>query len=42
MDAGFRRLRYCRYADDFLIGVIGEAMREGSCRSQDLPDRYWP
>lgn len=23
MDAGFRRLRYCRYADDFLIGVIG-------------------
>ena len=23
MDAGYRRLRYCRYADDFLIGVIG-------------------
>lgn len=23
MDPGFRRLRYCRYADDFLIGVIG-------------------
>ncbi len=22
-DAGFRRLQYCRYADDFLIGVIG-------------------
>jgi RNA-directed DNA polymerase len=22
-DAGYRRLRYCRYADDFLIGVIG-------------------
>ena len=21
MDAGFRRLRYCRYADDFLIGA---------------------
>jgi RNA-directed DNA polymerase len=23
LDAGYRRLRYCRYADDFLIGVIG-------------------
>lgn len=23
MDSGFRRLRYCRYADDFLVGVIG-------------------
>ncbi len=23
MDANFRRLRYCRYADDFLVGVIG-------------------
>lgn len=23
MDPGFRRLRYCRYADDFLISVIG-------------------
>lgn len=23
MDPGFRRLRYCRYADDFLVGVIG-------------------
>lgn len=23
MDPGYRRLRYCRYADDFLIGVIG-------------------
>lgn len=23
MDPTFRRLRYCRYADDFLIGVIG-------------------
>ena len=23
MDPNFRRLRYCRYADDFLIGVIG-------------------
>lgn len=22
-DPGFRRLRYCRYADDFIIGVIG-------------------
>lgn len=23
LDPGFRRLLYCRYADDFLIGVIG-------------------
>lgn len=23
MDAGYKRLRYCRYADDFVIGVIG-------------------
>jgi group II intron reverse transcriptase/maturase len=23
MDRSFRRLRYCRYADDFLVGVIG-------------------
>jgi len=23
MDAGYRRLLYCRYADDFLLGVIG-------------------
>jgi group II intron reverse transcriptase/maturase len=23
MDANFRRLQYCRYADDFLVGVIG-------------------
>ena len=23
MDPDFRRLRYCRYADDFLISVIG-------------------
>jgi hypothetical protein len=22
-DPGFRRLRYCRYADDFLLGFIG-------------------
>jgi RNA-directed DNA polymerase len=22
-DPGYRRLRYCRYADDFLLGVIG-------------------
>jgi hypothetical protein len=35
-DSNFRRLRFCRYADDFLIGVIGskaearEVMREVS------------
>jgi RNA-directed DNA polymerase len=23
MDPNFKRLRYCRYADDFLIGIIG-------------------
>lgn len=23
LDAGYKRLRYCRYADDFVIGVIG-------------------
>lgn len=34
LDPNFRRLRYCRYADDFLIGIIGskaearEAMAE--------------
>ena len=22
-DPGYRRLRYCRYADDFVIGIIG-------------------
>ena len=29
MDPNFKRLRYCRYADDFLIGVIG-SKREAS------------
>lgn len=23
LDAGYKRMRYCRYADDFLIGIIG-------------------
>jgi hypothetical protein len=23
MDPNFKRLRYCRYADDFMIGIIG-------------------
>ncbi len=23
MDPGYRRMKYCRYADDFLIGIIG-------------------
>jgi group II intron reverse transcriptase/maturase len=26
MDSGFRRLRYCRYADDFLVSVIGSKL----------------
>lgn len=29
MDPNFRRLRYCRYADDFLIGVIGSKAEAG-------------
>ena len=24
MDTNFRRLQYVRYADDFIIGIIGE------------------
>src|SRR3546814_6902022 len=28
MDPNFRRLRYCRYADDFLVGVIGSKADE--------------
>ena len=23
LDPNFRRLRYCRYADDFIIGIAG-------------------
>lgn len=29
-DPDFRRLRYCRYADDFVIGIIGS--KEEACR----------
>jgi len=29
MDPNFKRLRYCRYADDFLIGVIGSKREAG-------------
>lgn len=42
MDPNFRRLRYCRYADDFLIGVIGskEEARETMAAVQTfLADR---
>ena len=39
MDPNFKRLRYCRYADDFLIGVIGskrEACEIMACVEQFL------
>ena len=36
-DPGYRRLRYCRYADDFLIGVIG-AKREAEQVLSDVSD----
>ena len=41
MDPNFRRLRYCRYADDFLIGVIGSKAeaRADMASVQDFPGR---
>jgi group II intron reverse transcriptase/maturase len=36
-DPGYRRLRYCRYADDFLIGVIG-TKREAEQVLSDVSD----
>lgn len=33
MDAAYRRLTYCRYADDFLIGVIGNRKDAEKARS---------
>lgn len=42
MDPNFRRLRYCRYADDFLVGVIGskaEAVRIMADIQHFLADR---
>ena len=41
MDPDFRRLRYCRYADDFLIGVIGgkEDARQVMSAAQDFLDK---
>ena len=38
MDAGYKRLKYVRYADDFLIGIIGSKedarhIKEASNRS---------
>ena len=41
MDPDFKRLRYCRYADDFLIGIIGskrEACEIMACVEQFLTE----
>src|SRR3546814_3349369 len=34
MDPNFRRLRYCRYGDDFLVGVIGSKADAEAGRAQ--------
>ena len=33
-DAGYRRLRYCRYADDFVVGIIGSKAEARSVMAQ--------
>src|SRR5205814_566216 len=38
-DPGFRRMTYCRYADDFLIGIIGskaDAIATKECLTEYL------
>lgn len=38
MDPNFKRLRYCRYADDFLIGVIGS--KREACEIMASVERF--
>lgn len=38
MDPSYRRLRYVRYADDFLIGIIGS--RADACKIMDMVRDY--
>ncbi len=38
MDPNFKRLRYCRYADDFLIGVIGS--KREACETMASVERF--
>nr|WP_247333783.1 reverse transcriptase domain-containing protein [Bradyrhizobium sp. 147] len=38
MDPNFKRLRYCRYADDFLIGVIGS--KREACEIMDCVEQF--
>ena len=38
MDPNFKRLRYCRYADDFLIGIIGS--KQEACEMMDNVERF--
>ncbi|MDU6728554.1 MAG: group II intron reverse transcriptase/maturase, partial [Bradyrhizobium sp.] len=38
MDPNFKRLRYCRYADDFLIGVIGS--KREACEIMACVERF--
>jgi RNA-directed DNA polymerase len=38
MDPNFKRLRYCRYADDFLIGVIGS--KREACEITACVERF--
>ncbi|MCC8950240.1 RNA-directed DNA polymerase [Bradyrhizobium sp. Arg62] len=38
MDPNFKRLRYCRYADDFLIGVIGS--KREACEVMACVERF--
>jgi RNA-directed DNA polymerase len=38
MDPNFKRLRYCRYADDFLIGIIGS--KREACEVMASVERF--
>jgi RNA-directed DNA polymerase len=38
MDPNFKRLRYCRYADDFLIGIIGS--KREACETMASVERF--
>ena len=34
MDSGYRRLRYCRYADDQILGFIGTKAEAGQIKAE--------